>query len=216
MKRFTTCLILVTCLAGCKNTMPTPSFNLLAPYGSSRVAPPSTNSVGANNSYYNKTATPTVTVPTIRKDPNASRASTGSADSTATLASGSWKRMGDPLPSDTSPVGTGVAGTGGSQVSQASFNSPTKADPADDPSSTSALLQLTGMPLNDASNLPEPPRFQPAAGAMPLANSNSRTVAPNVGVSTAQASDNIVSRGQDSSSPSTTSTLTWKDRFKQP
>lgn len=214
MKRLAACLVILGCLGGCKD-IPKPSCNLLAPYGSSRVAPPATNSVGAGSSYYNRMATPTVTVPTIRRDGASAGASTTTGAAAAKLATGNWKRMGGPSTSNTGPVGTGVTPAHDEQVSPASY---TSSDPQryGESTTTSSLLQLTGLPLNDATNLPEPPRFQPARGTRPLGTVAGPAATGNIGVATSQASDHVVSRAQNDGEPSTGATLNWRDRYDIP
>ena len=61
MKRFVASLLIILGLAGCQTT-PKPSWDVLAPFGSSRVPPPGTTSYTAKGAYYNPNA-PATTAP---------------------------------------------------------------------------------------------------------------------------------------------------------
>ena len=56
MKRLAALLTLVTLMAGCR--APMPSFDVLAPYGTTRVPPPATGTMGTPDTYYQAPASP--------------------------------------------------------------------------------------------------------------------------------------------------------------
>jgi hypothetical protein len=225
-------LLAVVALAGCR--APTPSFNLLAPYGSSRVAPPSTSAPSTGGTYYNRTApaTGTGTAPNNQQAPAGTIRSTSQTNPGASFLTTDnlWRPVRTRTANQPAGVFKGASNestTG--PVQAASYVAPaasqTKAAQPTAPAtgataSRTTSLQLNGMPVNDATRTAartaEPARFQPAAGARDIAQSSPIT-APSTAasgsglvVSSAAASDNAKSESDASSQA--TSTLRWRSR----
>lgn len=165
MKQSAVLLCIIFGLFGCKNQ--TPSVNLLAPYGSTRVAPPPTNGHRGAAPYYNGTSTDTST--------GTAPAGTG-VTSTPTIYDSAQATSAAtvPLAANAQPVGTGVQSTATDtgSVQPASFEAPVELDMNDAvDAAPGSTLRLKGMPVNDATNLPdytEPARFQPPPHASSL------------------------------------------------
>jgi len=223
MKWLVACLITIVGLIGCRGSQT--SVNTLAPFGSSRVPPPSTNYFNASGPYYNgaapaQTATPTTpgstTVPAASKPAGATggqvvpNASAGKAD-------GAWLPPGR-IAAAGNATKASPASLAGAGVQSVSYQGVTKAaTQASSPAaSNGSTLRLGGMPINDATNgsaALEPARFVPAGAPIEIAQlppaapalaaaSSGATV-----VASAQASDQPV---PISASPQTT--LNWKSR----
>jgi hypothetical protein len=228
MKRFVAALLALVCVAGCH--APKPSFDLLTPFGTTRVPPPGTTNYSARNGSYYKSgpstqapagavpstglpATPNTTAPgtvpqrTQQTAVPSSQTLAGEAiwrspNSKSTVANAAYNA---PLTAATNlqtPVGTGVIGT----TSAASPSGP----------------KLNGMAVNDATKtagLMEPNRFQPASDAKELAqlpkptgNATGTAVAKEV-VSSAQASDQVKAPAATAATAASDgSTLNWRTR----
>ena len=227
MKWHAAVAVIVVCLAGCH--APTPSFHLLAPYGSSRVPPPSTGSHGTGGAYYNRTGLPPTSgpgAPGSSTRPAASKNVQSSATMDAHyLATGdSWKPIRTTATPDAAPAFPGTADATASRILPVSYNGAGKGQPSattlkwqESAGGDRSSLRAKGMPVTDAnrSRLPsEPRRFQPAEGAIEISqlpgastpaslSSTGRTV-----VSSAKASDQMPPASGDSSESKTT--LVWR------
>lgn len=136
MRRILVAASLILALAGCH--APTPSMNVLAPYGSATVPPPATGAVGTSGDYY-APPNPAATGSAPAALPNTTTSPTGAApgafmgaESEPTPAGSSGVVPASYTPgttgrSATSTIGSGV-GPGGS------------------------TLKINGMPVNDATS----------------------------------------------------------------
>jgi hypothetical protein len=220
MNRLTVCLVVIGCLSGCHGGSRS-SYNVLAPYGSSRVPPPATGGQHAASGYYDRTAPANATAPTIQPNaanqPGVTQTLPNQQSAAASLAAGSaWK----PANTATSTAAQSAPATGrvDSQVQRASFISDAEAEPEGVDDSSSQKLKLNGMPVNDATQLTipsEPARFAPPPGTplTPLpqtAGASSGTV-----VSSAKASDNLAppSLKATTTLSGANSTLNWRSRY---
>lgn len=220
MKWLVASLVTVLCLAGCH--APKPSFNVLAPYGPSRVPPPSTSGQAPSGPYYNGTNLPTTTVPA---NPNSSglpstsqktRTNTSSHNSHLAAAD-SWKPVRTKSTADPAPVFPGTAGlTEKNQVLPVSYKGSDKTEEAGLSAQGKATLRWNGTPVTDlttGASLPEPARFVPPTDAIEISQlppaSNSSTASGTV-VSSSKASDHIQPNVGDASANKTT--LTWRSR----
>ncbi len=200
--------LIAVCLAGCH--APTPSFDVLAPYGPQRVPPPSTGSHGTSGTYYNRTSPPATSVPEVSSgstDPATSRKmQTNVSNSNRFLASDdSWKPIRTNATPDPAPVFSGATERTASRILPISYNGAAKGGTA---------LQLNGMPVNDATGRAssEPARFRTPGDAIPISQlarptgstgqNATRTV-----VSSAKSSDRIQPASSESSTSKTT--LKW-------
>jgi hypothetical protein len=234
MKRLAASIILVAVLTGCRGSQP--DINLLAPYGSSRVPAPSTNSVGAGNSYYDRTAPPKAAAPA-----NQPSATTPASSAPATTqqtpqrtnvqspyfaADGVWK----PANAKATATQGAAAEVSDSQVRPVSFTTPSgEGKAAATPTTTTASLQkpklrLNGMPVTDATRLTssaEPARFTPPENLVEISqlprvaeatqpSDAGSAVASGTVVSSAKSSDKVTpATANDATSEST---LNWKSR----
>lgn len=208
MKRFVASLLIILGLAGCQTT-PKPSWDVLAPFGSSRVPPPGTTSYTAKGAYYNPNA-PATTAPAgaapttgLPATPNTATPGISPQRPQAALpqdrnlaSDGTWRTpnstasasVGQPLPR--SPT------SGQSTVVPAAFNVDlTAATVTQTPVGTGVLpatgqiaskpgLKLNGMSITDATQpalAAEPAKFQPAPGATEISQlpRSVTTTAPN-------------------------------------
>jgi hypothetical protein len=210
MKWLVTCLVIVCGLSGCRGSQT--SFNTLAPFGSSRVPPPSTNHFNASSPYYNRNAAPQTATPT---GPGSMPAASQSGGETSgqvmsnTSASNSAATWVSPL---RQAVAEGIrpaldASTQSSGIQAVSYQ---------DIASSGSSLRLKGMRVNDATNsgaISEPARFVPAGATVEIAQ---LPPAP-AGSTTAPASTTVVASAQASDqavpvSAASQSTLNWKSR----
>lgn len=213
MKWHATVAVIVVCLAGCH--APPPSFDLLAPYGSSRVPPPSTGSLGTGGAYYNRTAPPATSVPSV---PNSSRAPTGSQRMQTNAsrprahlaADDSWKPIRTNATPDPAPAFPGVTGSAANRTLPVSYNGTATGGTA---------LRLNGMPVTDATrnaSFSEPARFRPPGDAIEISQlpratgSSGQQDATGTVVSSAKSSDRIQAVASESSTSKTT--LNWRSR----
>jgi hypothetical protein len=226
MKWLTAVVIAAVGLCGCKSSQ-TP-FNTLAPFGASRVPPPSTT-VGATGAYYNRTATPQTATPA---PPNSAPApATAPAAGSATgqkassfnpgSSSASWQ-VTPKTASASSAAQTPSASSPASAVSPASYtagtNSTTKAASATTPAS--GQLRLSGMPVNDATNSAtgsEPAKFVPSGSAVEISQLPKPIGTPAPATITPATSGTVVASAQASEQAapapsSAASTLQWKSR----
>ena len=214
MKWHATFAVIVVCLAGCH--APRPSFDLLAPYGSSRVPAPSTGSHGTGNAYYTRSAPPATAIPggpAGSANPASSRKmQTNTSDGSPFLASDeSWKPIRTIATPEPAPVFPGESNGAASSVVPVSY--PQSADAGTSQSS----LRLNGVPLTDASRAgsrSEPARFRASGNAIEISQlpraSSDRQHAMGTVVSSARSSDRIVSAASESSASKTT--LKWRSR----
>jgi hypothetical protein len=222
MKWYAAFLLPACSLAGCH--APTPSFNVLAPYGPSRVAPPSTNAQRAGGAYYNQPA------PAVGAAPGANNASPRTV-SQPTLkrsettspymsAEGAWKPVG----TGTAPAFQGTAATSSQNaLQQVSYTGPESTVAAEQSAGDSSLeessqqtsgstLRLGGMPINDATPLVEPAKFRAPAGAAPIPQpSTPGSTNGGIVVASAKSSD---SAAPVEAAPKTT--LQWTSRAEAP
>ncbi len=95
MKWLAASLIVLACSAGCH--APKPSFNVLAPYGSSRVPPPATNSTARHQPYYSQpSGVPAGSPPAQPKATSGESGTTpltSSSDPSLTTSSDVWRSM---------------------------------------------------------------------------------------------------------------------------
>jgi hypothetical protein len=220
MKWLIACVITIGFI-GCKGSQT--SVNTLAPFGSSRVPPPSTNYFNASGPYYNRAAPPQTATPAMPgavSAPAAAQAPGATSgqivpNASASSTGGAW------LP----PARMAVSGMTNaaavspeaSSVQAAAYQG--AAEPLKHASSSAAdvsSLRLAGMPVNDATNSsagPEPARFVPTGAPIeigqlpPAAPALAGVPASATVMASAQASD----QPAQVSSPSQ-STLNWKSR----
>ena len=220
MKWLVACVITVVALAGCKSSQ-TP-FNTLAPFGSARVPPPSTNHVTAPGNYYNGAAPPQTATPTVPgATPAPAAAQPGAAASgkmtSNTNTDGVWQPSGKTASTagttNISPAPSAVSGV--QPVSYQAGTNATKNASSSTLASGSAL-RLSGMPVNDATTsgaAAEPARFVPAGSPIEIAQLPQAAPAPG----TAPTTGTVVASAQASDQPapasaSSQSTLQWKSR----
>jgi hypothetical protein len=223
MKCLVACVITAVALTGCKSSQT--SFNTLAPFGSARVPPPSTNAVNASGNYYNGAAPPqtaTPVMPGAKTAPAASQpggATSGKMTSStnANGTDGAWQPPAKTA-NAAGTTNTSAAPPAASGVQPASYQAGTNATKSTSlpapPSGSS--LRLSGMPVNDATAsgaAPEPARFVPAGAPTEIAQLP--PAAPALGA--APTSGTVVASAQASTQPAaasapTQSTLEWKSR----
>lgn len=222
MKWLAAVVIAAVGLCGCKSSQ-TP-FNTLAPFGASRVPPPSTT-VGATGAYYNRTATPQTATPAQPNSTPAPAAGSATGQKAPSFnpssSSASWQ-VTPKTANASSAAQTSDASSPASGVSPASYtagtNSTTQA--ASPTTAASGQLRLSGMPVNDATSGAtgsEPAKFVPSGSAVeisqlpkPVGTPAPATVTPATGgtvVASAQASEQAAP-----AAPSAASTLQWKSR----
>lgn len=151
MKRMAVSMLMLLMGVGCRAPMPT--FNPLAPYGSTRVPPPSTGSLQAPTSYYNPSSQPasgTVSPPTLTAPPRTGFQASPPTGNASGAAATSSPNQSVTLASHEMPVATAavVQPSGSVSTSGASSNANT--------------LRLRGMPVNDATRPQEPAPFVPS------------------------------------------------------
>lgn len=140
-------------LAGCR--APTPSFNVLAPWGSETVPPPPTGSVGTSADYYAPPTPPPATSGGGSAAPNAgspSGSNRSSSPSGSSSATGAQLQTGSPPRTFMGTENTFTASSGGVVPAAYTWNdavSP-KVAQASRSTSVSSPLPLHGMPVNDA------------------------------------------------------------------
>ncbi len=221
MKWLPAVLITVVGLCGCKSSQ-TP-FNTLAPFGASRVPPPST-SVGATGPYYNRTATPQTAAPAQSNATTAPATGPTSRQGTSTFnssgSSGSWK-LAPQTASTGSTAQPPVASSETSAVRPASYaagaDSTTAAAAT---ASASGQLRLSGMPVNDATSgtaESEPAKFVPSGSAIEISQLPKPIAAPAPATAVPVAAGTVVASAQASDRAAPTavesaSTLQWKSR----
>jgi hypothetical protein len=223
MKWLVACVITAVALAGCKSSQ-TP-FNTLAPFGSARVPPPSTNHVNAPGNYYNgatppQTATPAVpgaTPAPAAAQPAAAASGKMTSNTNAAGTDGVWqpsgKTAGTAGTANASTAPTAVSGV--QPVSYQAATDVTK-NAASTPPASGSALRLSGMPVNDATTggaAAEPARFVPAGSPIEIAQLPPPSSAPG----TAPATGTVVASAQASDQPApapgaSQSTLQWKSR----
>lgn len=220
MKWLVACVLTAVSLTGCKSSQT--SFNTLAPFGSARVPPPSTNHFNASGNYYNRSAPPQTATPAVPGSTTAPAAaqpagSTSGKMTSSTNANGAWQPSGKTA-STAGTLKTSAAVPDASGVQPASYqagmNATKNASSPATPSGSS--LRLGGMPVNDATRsdlAQEPARFVPAGSPIeiaqlpPAAPALGTTPTNGTVVASAQASDQPAP-----ASPSSQSTLQWKSR----
>ena len=210
MKRLVTCLVIVCGLSGCRGSQT--SFNTLAPFGSSRVPPPSTNHFNASSPYYNRNATPQTATPAAPgSTPPASQSGGGTSgqvlsNTSASNSAATW----------VSPVRQAITESIRPALDASSQSSGIQAVSYQDIASNESSLRLKGMRVNDATHsnaISEPARFVPAGATveiaqLPAAPTGSAPAPANTTVvASAQASDQAVPV-----SAASQSTLNWKSR----
>jgi hypothetical protein len=169
-------ITLAIAFLGCR--APTPSFNVLAPYGSATVPPPATGSVGTGAGYYAPLG-PGVPSPGPVTVPSSPSPVYG-PQSPAVLPPASY--LGGAQPTEATPSGsnatrasydfvdTGPHELALSSSAQAGSSAMTElphggaADPA-------SSLRLNGMRVSDATQAGEPREFLPPEEAVPMAGS---------------------------------------------
>ncbi len=207
MQKVAALAILFGCLLGCQGSQP--SYNLLAPYGSCRVPPPSTGNHSSAAGYYTPTTPPTVTVPAGQGNatlgaPSAQAPQPGNTQ----MASGTWVPTGAAATGQT--VGVAAPGTQ-LPVQQASFREPTPAS-----GGPAGTLKLNGMRVNDATSVTPPvapAQFVPPTQMTPLSQvpvPAGPGVPSGTVVSSAQASDSITPGTPQMAASG--STLNWQTR----
>ncbi|MBC8873064.1 MAG: hypothetical protein H8E44_26830 [Planctomycetes bacterium] len=230
MKWHAALAITVVCLAGCH--APTPSFDLLAPYGSPRVPPPSTGSHGTGGAYYNRTGLPATSAPggagRSTRPAASEKMQTNATSDAHYLATGdSWKPIRTTATPDAAPAFPRTADTTASRILPVSYNGAGQRQPSattlkwqesnGDVGGQRPSLRLDGMPVTDATGSPtpsEPRRFQPAEGAIEIGQLPGATTAASLSntgrtvVSSAKASDQMPPTSGDSSESKTT--LVWR------
>ena len=212
MKWHAAVAVIVVCLAGCH--APTPSFDLLAPYGSSRVPPPSTGSHGTDGAYYNRAAPPATSVPGVTSgstNPATSRKMQCSVSGRGNLLASddSWKPIRANAAPDPAPVFRGATNDTASRILPVSYNGTAKGG---------TVLPLNGMPVTDATgraSSSEPARFRAPGDAIDISKLPRTTGSPGqdaIGtvVSAAKSSDRIQPASNESSISKTT--LKWRSR----
>lgn len=184
MQKVAALAILFGCLLGCQGSQP--SYNLLAPYGSCRVPPPSTGNHSSAAGYYTPTTPPTVTVPAGQGNATLGAPSAQvQQQSNTQMASGTWQPTGAAAQATQAPV------------QQASFREPAAGGEAASVEGPAGTLKLNGMRVNDATNVAQPvapAQFVPPTQMAPLTQAPVPTgtgAPPGMVVSTAQASDNV-------------------------
>jgi hypothetical protein len=223
MKWLVACVITVVALAGCKSSQ-TP-FNTLAPFGSARVPPPSTNHVNAPGNYYNGAAPPQTATPAVpgatpapaAAQPAAAASGKMSSNTNPTGTNVAWQPSGKTasMAGTTNPSAAASLVTGVQPVSYQADANGTKNAASATPASGSAL-RLSGMPVNDAtasSAAAEPARFVPAGSPIEIAQLPQPPTAPG----TTPPTGTVVASAQASDQPapasaSSQSTLQWKSR----
>ena len=223
MKWLVTCVITAVALASCKSSQT--SFNTLAPFGSARVPPPSTNSVNASGNYYNgaappQTATPAMpgakTVPAAAQ-PGAATSGKMTSSTNGNGTSGAWQSSAK-MANAAGTTHASAAPPAASGVQPASYQAGTNAAGSialpTPPSGSS--LRLSGMPVNDATTngaSAAPARFVPAGSPIEITPLTQAAPAPG----TTPTSGTVVASAQASTQPATASaptqsTLEWKSR----
>jgi hypothetical protein len=214
MKWLAASLVVLACSAGCH--APKPSFNVLAPYGSSRVPPPSTNSTARNAPYYSQPGgAPAGAAPAGTTNPTGGQpagATVAPASPSLTSSAEAWRSVAMRSANGENPAAGGVE--------LASFNSPASSGGQTSNPSSGTQLRLDGMPVNDASSNAStstaPGLFVPDAGSNPIAGLPAPPPAVPAGtvVATAQASEQQQTTQRTASSSGTDGkpTLQWKTR----
>ena len=192
MKRSVASLLMILGLAGCQAT-PTPSLDVLAPFGSTRVPPPGTTSYSGKGAYYNPSApasaAPTGAAPTTGLPATPNTATPGitpqrpqaALPQDRTLATdGTWRTPNAAGSPGSGQLGPGVPAAGQSTVVPAAFNGDMTAAlvtqtpvgtgvlPATGQGASKSGLKLNGMPVATTAQPAapaEPAKFQPAPGA---------------------------------------------------
>lgn len=214
MKWHAAVAVIVVCLAGCH--APTPSFDLLAPYGSSRVPPPSTGSHGTGGAYYNRTTPPATSVPGVNSgsaNPATSRKMQCNVSGSGHLLASddSWKPIRTNATPDPAPVFRGATNDTANRILPVSYSGTAKGG---------TVLPLNGMPVTDATgraSSSEPARFRAPGDAIDISKLRRATGSPGQDatgtvVSSARSSDRIQSASGESSTSKTT--LKWGSRSR--
>lgn len=211
MKWHVALTIIVVGMAGCH--APTPSFDVLAPYGPQRVPPPGTGSHGTSGTYYNRTSPPATSVPGVSSgstDPATSgKMETNASNGNQFLGSDdSWKPIRTNATPDPAPVFGDATDRTASRILPVSYRGAGKGGTA---------LQLSGMPVNDATGRAssEPARFRTPGDAIPIsqltrATGSTGQNATRTVVSSAKSSDRIQPVSSEGSTSETT--LKWRSR----
>ena len=186
MARYVTILIAACLLVGCR--APTPSFNVLAPYGSPTVPPPRTGAVGTAGQYYAPTApagqSPAALPATA---PVGSPQSVPAAPPAAPPAVPPVSYMGavqDDLTDQAVPVAQASYEPGSTladslpatTVSDDPLPIDTLAQADEAATSSPSTLQLAGMRVNDATQVAEPRPFTPTEEPVHLASRSTTSV----------------------------------------
>lgn len=158
MRRYPAALTLILLLGGCH--APMPSFNMLAPYGTTRVPPPATGSFGSPDTYYQPSLPPTVnTTPSsavgsgLRAQNNTGNWSAANATSPSTRS----RRTGTPTPADPSTVRL------------AEFQEPAGLVPAESVIEDSRRIRVVdGSVRSSSHDLAEPRAFAPPSKAIDI------------------------------------------------
>ena len=214
MKWLVAWILMIVGLCGCRSSQT--SYNTLAPFGSSRVPPPSTNYFNASGNYYNRPATPQTATPAMpgsapgpaASQPGGSTSGQIVPHASADSSGGNWlpparTAAASPMASDVRPVSHERA------AEPATNGSPSDA-------SDESTLRLRGMPITDVTTRGggvEPARFVPASEPIEIA----QLPAAPPGSSGAPAGATVVasSRSSDQQTanpPAPQSTLNWKSR----
>ncbi len=215
MKWLVISAITILGMAGCRGSQT--SCNTLAPFGASRISPPSTSHFGAAGGYYNRGA-PVQTASPVAPGaaPAASPAGTIGAQALPPNASadagGSWAPSAK-APGVDGALKPSLASLGSSAVQQASYQTAPAANPVSTSSLSGSSLRLAGMPVNDATtggSGQEPARFVPVGTPIEIAQlpPATTTAAADAPVSASVPGSNAV----NATAASSQTTLNWKSR----
>ena len=206
-------------MVGCR--APAPSFNLLAPYGSATVPPPRTGAVGAAGQYYAPTTPAGQSPATVPTAPTTATPAVVPQSPTAAPPVSYMGAAHEGLSAETTSVAQASYEPGSTRQSPTPAttvtddvlppDSTTRPDREATGSSSTSTLQLNGMRVNDATQLAEPQRFDPASepvniASLPNANANTpsflRFISPKSGTT----------NGTSAPRESTTSSSAWQSR----
>ena len=212
MKRIALASLVLLLVSGCR--APMPSFNPLAPLGSTRVPPPGTGTIGTNGNYYTPPTRPTTT-PAIgtgfRPSPTTNKWSKLDDPSLQPIASkGGWS------PTRTPTSAVEVVRLKDLEVSLANYEVTTRVVPTatvierqgpirifqsnstDHPSRST----LRGMPVRAATTIPVPRSFVPPAQVVDISEAadrgSDRAVSSQSNISSAKSDDTASSGGWQS------------------
>lgn len=186
----------LACAAGCR--APMPQMKDLSPYGATRVEPPQTGSFGTADAYYQPpAATGGKPAANARGDASAPSTLIVASDTSAAAAEGPSFRTpqartasAERTPSGRVRASIGSSSTPGREIAQASFEQADAAGyapgstlsiieatpPAPARVSQGSSIELSGMPVNDATQLAEPAAFTPRGTPQALPTTPTGTV----------------------------------------